>query len=95
MSLKPVDLTPIPEDTVRVAKTAFPKGNIYIKLRDELGALYHDLLIGVTKFFRDPDSFAVLQEKVIPEILARVPENEEIRVWVAACATGDVTCANT
>jgi len=43
----------------------------------------------VTKFFRDPDSFAVLQEKVIPEILARVPENEEIRVWVAACATGE------
>ena len=42
MSLKPVDLTPIPEDTVRVAKTAFPKGNIYIKLRDELGALYQD-----------------------------------------------------
>ncbi|HEY9501958.1 MAG TPA: transposase, partial [Pyrinomonadaceae bacterium] len=42
MSLKPVDLTPIPEDTVRVAKAAFPKGNIYIKLRDELGALYQD-----------------------------------------------------
>lgn len=36
MSLKPVDLTPIPEDTVRVAKAAFPKSNIYIKLRDEL-----------------------------------------------------------
>ncbi|HEV2664306.1 MAG TPA: transposase [Blastocatellia bacterium] len=42
MSLKPVDLTPIPEETARIAKAAFPKGNIYLKLRDELGALYED-----------------------------------------------------
>ena len=42
MSLKPVDLTPIPEETARIAKAAFPKGNIYLKLRDELGALYQD-----------------------------------------------------
>jgi transposase len=42
MSLKPIDLTPIPEDTARIAKAAFPKGNIYLKLRDELGALYQD-----------------------------------------------------
>jgi transposase len=42
MSLKPVDLTSIPEETARVAKAAFPKGNIYLKLRDELGALYQD-----------------------------------------------------
>ena len=44
MSLKPVDLTSIPEETARVAKAAFPKGNIYLKLRDELGALYQDEL---------------------------------------------------
>jgi transposase len=42
MSLKPVDLTPIPEETARIAKAAFSKGNIYLKLRDELGALYQD-----------------------------------------------------
>jgi len=42
MALKPVDLTSIPEETARVAKAAFPKGNIYLKLRDELGALYQD-----------------------------------------------------
>jgi len=42
LSLKPVDLTPIPEETARIAKAAFPKGNIYLKLRDELGALYQD-----------------------------------------------------
>jgi len=44
MSLKPADLTSIPEETARVAKAAFPKGNIYLKLRDELGALYQDEL---------------------------------------------------
>src|SRR5215813_12090451 len=42
MALKPVDLTSIPEETARVAKAAFPNGNIYFKLRGELGALYHD-----------------------------------------------------
>src|SRR6266542_6551638 len=42
MALKPVDLTSTPEETARVAKAAFPKGNIYLKLRDELGALYQD-----------------------------------------------------
>lgn len=51
--------------------------------------LYQDLLIGVTQFFRDPDAFVALQEKVLPKILERVGPNEEIRVWVAACATGE------
>jgi two-component system CheB/CheR fusion protein len=56
---------------------------------DELSSLYHDLLIGVTRFFRDPQAFEFLQQYVIPDILDRVPENEEIRVWVAGCATGE------
>src|SRR5262249_171044 len=56
---------------------------------NELGSLYHDLLIGVTRFFRDPDAFAMLEGKVIPEILQRVPDGEEIRLWVAGCATGE------
>jgi two-component system CheB/CheR fusion protein len=56
---------------------------------EELSALYRDLLIGVTQFFRDPEAFAYLETKVIPDLLKRVPENEEIRVWVAACATGE------
>jgi two-component system CheB/CheR fusion protein len=56
---------------------------------DELSRLYHDLLIGVTRFFRDPEAFEVLETEVIPEILQRVAENEEIRIWVAGCATGE------
>jgi two-component system CheB/CheR fusion protein len=55
----------------------------------ELGALYHDLLIGVTRFFRDPDAFDFLEQHVFPDILDRVPESEQIRVWVAGCATGE------
>ena len=56
---------------------------------EELSRLYHDLLIGVTRFFRDPEAFEVLEREVIPEILQRVPEDEEIRIWVAGCATGE------
>src|ERR1051325_5606868 len=43
---------------------------------DELGALYYDLLIGVTRFFRDPEAFDFLEQRVIPEILDRVPEGD-------------------
>ena len=57
--------------------------------KDELNALYRDLLIGVTRFFRDPEAFERLQSKVIPAILERVPVDQEIRVWCAACATGE------
>ena len=56
---------------------------------EELDALYKDLLIGVTRFFRDPEAFAILESTVIPEILDKVPAGEEVRVWVAGCATGE------
>jgi two-component system CheB/CheR fusion protein len=55
----------------------------------ELGLLYQDLLIGVTRFFRDPEAFAFIEQNVIPEILTKVPASEQIRVWVAGCATGE------
>lgn len=42
MSLKPTSIPPIPEETLRVARAAFPKGSCYLRLRDELGALYED-----------------------------------------------------
>jgi two-component system CheB/CheR fusion protein len=55
----------------------------------EQSSLYQDLLIGVTRFFRDPEAFAFIEQKVIPEIFSRVPESEQIRLWVAGCATGE------
>jgi two-component system CheB/CheR fusion protein len=57
--------------------------------RDELDLLYRDLLIGVTSFFRDPAAFALLEQKVLPELLQRVPPETPLRIWVAGCATGE------
>ncbi|HEX4386762.1 MAG TPA: CheR family methyltransferase, partial [Myxococcales bacterium] len=56
---------------------------------EELNSLYRDLLIGVTRFFRDTEAFEQLEKQVIPSILAARTANEEIRVWIAACATGE------
>src|SRR3954453_3789482 len=42
MSLLPINLQTIPAETRRVAQAAFPKGNLYLRLRDELGPLYED-----------------------------------------------------
>ncbi len=53
--------------------------------KDELQALFDDLLIGVTSFFREPNTFAALKEKVFPNII----ENQPIRVWIPGCSTGE------
>src|SRR6185369_10519330 len=42
MSLKPSPLQPVPDETARVAHAAFPKGNVYLKLRDQLGTIFTD-----------------------------------------------------
>jgi len=55
----------------------------------ELNALYRDLLIGVTRFFRDGEAFEVLARDVVPALLDKYGPDEEIRVWVAGCATGE------
>lgn len=51
--------------------------------------LIQDLLIGVTRFFRDPFIFDVLREKVLHRFLDLVQENQAIRVWVSGCSTGE------
>lgn len=42
MSLRTESIPVVPEETVRVARAAFPKGNLYLKMRDELGTFYED-----------------------------------------------------
>jgi transposase len=42
MSLKPLPIQPVPEHTARVAHAAFPKGNLYLRMRDEFGAMFSD-----------------------------------------------------
>ena len=44
MSLHPQEIPPIPEETMRVARAAFPRGNVYMRMRDELGTIYEDHL---------------------------------------------------
>jgi two-component system CheB/CheR fusion protein len=56
---------------------------------DEAQALLGDLLISVTTFFRDSESFEALQKTVIPELFKSDDPTESIRVWVSGCATGE------
>jgi len=56
---------------------------------EELNQLYKDLLIGVTRFFRDEEAFAKLKRDVLLPLLKRVGKDEEFRLWVAGCATGE------
>jgi len=55
----------------------------------EVEALFRDLLIGVTRFFRDPEAFALLQQQVIPGLFAGKAPGDPVRVWVAGCSTGE------
>ncbi len=56
---------------------------------DETMALFRDLLINVTNFFRDGEAFETLEEKVIPKILEGRSASDVVRVWVPGCATGE------
>ena len=55
----------------------------------EADALHADLLIHVTEFFRDPDSFKALRDHVFPQILKYKNAKEPIRVWVPGCSSGE------
>ena len=54
----------------------------------EVNELYMDLMIGVTRFFRDVEAFEVLEKSVIPELIKK-EQLEPIRVWVCGCASGE------
>jgi two-component system CheB/CheR fusion protein len=56
---------------------------------EEVQALFQDMMIGVTSFFRDRDAFAALETKAIPLIFDAKPEGGLIRVWVPGCSTGE------
>lgn len=55
----------------------------------EVLALFRDLLINVTNFFRDEDAFATLARRVLPRLFEGRGADETIRVWVPGCATGE------
>ena len=55
----------------------------------EVQALFKELLINVTSFFRDPEAFAALKGDVLPQLLRDKPEDYVFRAWVPGCATGE------
>jgi two-component system, chemotaxis family, CheB/CheR fusion protein len=55
----------------------------------EAGSMFNDILIGVTNFFRDPQSWQAVAERVIPAIFDRKGKGEPIRAWTVGCATGE------
>jgi two-component system CheB/CheR fusion protein len=61
----------------------FLKGNT-----KELDALYSDVLISVTSFFRNPEAFDALRRSVFPNLLSQRAHDEPVRVWVLGCSTG-------
>ena len=55
----------------------------------EAQALFKELLINVTNFFRDPEAFDALKQGILPQLFAGKPDDYIFRVWVAGCATGE------
>lgn len=67
--------------------------NTYVRyLREnpsELDLLFHELLIGVTGFFRDPPVWEYIKENLIPILVREKPKETKFRAWVAGCSTGE------
>ena len=94
-----VDFTHYKETTInrRIARrmviNKIESMNMYVailrKNSDEQQNLFDDLLIGVTSFFREPETFSALREKVFPEIVKDKQTNDTIRAWVPGCSTGE------
>ena len=94
-----VDFTYYKQTTIRrriARRMAISKsGNLtdYLKLieGDSLAheALFNDLLIPVTEFFRDPKIFQSIRENVFPQLVKQKTETDALRIWVAGCSTGE------
>jgi two-component system CheB/CheR fusion protein len=55
----------------------------------EIDLLLQDMLIGVTKFFRDYPAFQLLEDKILPDLLRNKSKDKPFRVWIAGCSTGE------
>ncbi|MBV8674143.1 MAG: PAS domain-containing protein [Acidobacteriaceae bacterium] len=79
----------------RMALHKIEKLSDYVNLlhrdRAEVNALYQDLLINVTSFFRNPEAFDTLKQLVYPTILKNRNSALPIRIWVPGCSTGEET----
>src|SRR5262249_26828457 len=77
----------------RMAMHKVPSVDHYLKhLQEnpsEVSNLYQDILIHVTRFFREPESFEVLAKEIFPKLVESRPSDAPLRVWVPACSTGE------
>ena len=77
----------------RMHVLGIPTGSAYLARvkgdSDECEALFRDLLINVTNFFRDADAFEALKAQVIPKLFDGRGAEDTVRVWVPGCATGE------
>jgi len=77
----------------RMQVTGLSSVDAYVaRLRDdpqEVAALFRNLLISVTNFFRDAEAFKSLTEMVIPSLFERRGAEDTVRIWVPGCATGE------
>jgi two-component system CheB/CheR fusion protein len=55
----------------------------------EVFILFKELLIGVTSFFRDPETFKLLKEKYLLDLLKKKPDGSRFRIWVPGCSSGE------
>ena len=70
-------------------KTLEQYATLLMEKKQETDILFQDLLINVTDFFRDAEAFAALKKTVFPKLLKSKAKVEPLRIWVAACATGE------
>ncbi|MGP0003216.1 MAG: chemotaxis protein CheB, partial [Acetobacteraceae bacterium] len=81
----------------RMAVAAIEAGDMdrYLELlRSDIGELEllaKDMLINVTSFFRDPEVFDHLEDKIIPDLVRNHAQDRPLRIWIAGCSTGEET----
>lgn len=77
----------------RMALNRFKRLDAYFALlkesKTEVDALYQDLLITVTNFFRDPQMYEALTSKILPTLLKNRKTTDPLRIWIPGCATGE------
>ena len=96
---KGVDFNDYKENTIirrlekRISINRFENISEYVTFlsnnNKEINILFNELLIGVTRFFRDEDAFKKLISEVIAPLIDRGSTHKEIRIWVTACSTGE------
>ncbi|HSN61178.1 MAG TPA: CheR family methyltransferase, partial [Ferruginibacter sp.] len=70
-------------------KTLQQYSTLLLQKNQEVDTLFQDLLINVTDFFRDTEAFVALKKTIFPRLIKSKAKGEPLRIWVAACATGE------